>query len=336
MKFRILMALTLLPGCATSVQQNLSDSDIAMIMRVANIGEVREGEVARTKATNTGVRDFATMMVTEHTSQNNKAESELSRADVASSDTTLSRELDAASGAAADRLRPLSGAAFDRAYIERQVDAHQSLLSMIDTKLMPSAKKKAVKEQLTELRKLLDKHLARARQIQGSLPRLQAESLRRRPGRCTSAAWWPPSARGCSHVRREGGGWCGSKISTPLESFPDRPKKSSGLCGDTVWSGTARACVNPSAHISTRRPWRSFAPWDSFTNARAAAPTSNAPHRHLWAVSRSIRELVAMACRRAASRMRSVSVRLTLSSHSTTSWWATLKNILRDRPATSS
>jgi len=165
------MALTLLPGCATSVQQNLSDSDIAMIMRVANIGEVREGEVARTKATNTGVRDFATMMVTEHTSQNNKAESELSRADVASSDTTLSRELDAASGAAADRLRPLSGAAFDRAYIERQVDAHQSLLSMIDTKLMPSAKKKAVKEQLTELRKLLDKHLARARQIQGSLPR---------------------------------------------------------------------------------------------------------------------------------------------------------------------
>ena len=171
MKFRMLVAVTLVAGCATTVQQKLSDSDIAMIMRVANLGEVREGEVARTKATNTDVRDFAAMMVNEHTSQNNKAEAELARADVASSDTTLSRELDAASGAAADRLRPLSGAAFDRAYIDREIDAHQSFLTMTDTKLMPSAKKKAVKEQLTELRKIVDKHLVRAKQIQGSLPR---------------------------------------------------------------------------------------------------------------------------------------------------------------------
>ena len=171
MKFRMLVAVTLVAGCATTMQQNLSDSDIAMIMRVANLAEVREGEVARTKATNTDVRDFATMMVTEHTAQNNKAEAELSRANVASSDTTLSRQLDAESGAAADRLRPLSGAAFDRAYIDREVDADQSFLTTIDTKLMPRAKKRVVKEQLTELRKIVDQHLVRAKQIQGSLPR---------------------------------------------------------------------------------------------------------------------------------------------------------------------
>jgi len=171
MKFRLFLAVTLLAGCATTGQQNLTDSEIAMIMRVSNIAEVREGEVARTKATSGDVRDFATMMVTEHTSQNNKAEAELARADVASSDTMLSRQLDAESGEAADRLRPLSGAAFDRAYIGRQVDAHQSFLTMIDTKLTPTARKKAVKEQLTDLRKLIDKHLARAKQIQGSLPR---------------------------------------------------------------------------------------------------------------------------------------------------------------------
>src|SRR5262249_20184737 len=116
MKFRMLLAVALLAGCATTMQQNLNDSEIAMMMRVANLSEVREGELARTKATSTEVRDLATMMVTEHTSQNNKAEAELSRVDIVSSDTSLSRELDAASGAAADRLRPLTGAAFDRAY----------------------------------------------------------------------------------------------------------------------------------------------------------------------------------------------------------------------------
>jgi putative membrane protein len=171
MKFRMLPAVLLLAGCATTQQQNLTDSDIAMIMRVANIAEVREGELARSKTTDNSVREFAIMMVTEHTAQNNKAESELARVDIASSDTDLSRQLDAESGTTTERLRALSGAAFDRAYIDSQVSAHQSLISMIDSKLMPHSRKKAVKEQLTELRKLADTHLTRAKQIQGSLPR---------------------------------------------------------------------------------------------------------------------------------------------------------------------
>jgi putative membrane protein len=90
---------------------------------------------------------------------------------VASSDTDLSRQLDAESGAATERLRSLAGAAFDRAYMDRQVSAHQSLIALIDSKLMPIARKKVVREQLTELRSLADKHLTRAKQIQGSLPR---------------------------------------------------------------------------------------------------------------------------------------------------------------------
>jgi putative membrane protein len=167
----MLLAVMVLAGCATTQQQKLTDSDIAMIMRVANLGEVREGELARNKATDTAVRDFAAMMVTEHTAQNNKAESELARVDVASSDTDLSRQLDAESGAATDQLRSLAGAAFDRSYMDRQITAHQSLIALIDSKLMPTARKKIVKEQLTELRGLADKHLTRAKQIQGSLPR---------------------------------------------------------------------------------------------------------------------------------------------------------------------
>src|SRR6266496_4194246 len=106
MKFRTMAAMTLLAACATTTsQQSLTDPQIAMVMRVANLGEVREGEVARAKAADASVRDFGTVMVTEHTSQSNKAESELSRANISSEDTTLSRQIDAASGVATDRLR---------------------------------------------------------------------------------------------------------------------------------------------------------------------------------------------------------------------------------------
>src|SRR5260370_8172226 len=81
MKFRMVLATLLLAGCITQPGPT-ADSDIAMIMRVANLGEVREGELARLKAADAAVRDFAIMMVTEHTAPNNKAEPEMPRADV--------------------------------------------------------------------------------------------------------------------------------------------------------------------------------------------------------------------------------------------------------------
>ncbi len=172
MKFRAVLALTLFAGCATIPQdRTLTDPQIAMIVRVVNLSEVREGEVAREKSGNASVREFAAMMVTDHTAQNNKAESELSRVDIASEDTPLSRQIDATSGVATDRLRALTGSAFDRAYIDRQVEAHQSALGLIDSKLTPSARKKTLRGQLTDLRKMIDTHLTRAKQIQSSLPR---------------------------------------------------------------------------------------------------------------------------------------------------------------------
>ncbi len=175
MKLRLVLPIittVFVVGCATTPQQRrLTDSEIAMIMRVANLGEVREGELAREQGADAAVRDFGTMMVNEHSSQNSKAESELARADISSEDTELSRQLDAASGAATDRLRALTGRAFDRAYIDRQVEAHQSVLNLIDSRLVPAAHRKVVRDQLEEMRKTVQRHLARAKQIESALPR---------------------------------------------------------------------------------------------------------------------------------------------------------------------
>ncbi|HUJ14963.1 MAG TPA: DUF4142 domain-containing protein [Thermoanaerobaculia bacterium] len=172
MKFRSALIVMMLAAACASTQQpgKLTDPQIAMVMRVVNLSEVREGELARDKAAGTAVRDFAQTMINEHDAQNNKAEAALSAKDINSEDTALSRQLDAASGAAADRLRALSGAAFDRAYMDREVEAHQNALNLIDTKLMPNARNKLVKQQLTALRTLVETHLTRAKQIQASLP----------------------------------------------------------------------------------------------------------------------------------------------------------------------
>src|ERR1700736_405502 len=110
MKFRMVLAVLLLAGCTSMNPGPTADTNIAMIMRVANLAEVREGELARFLTTDTSVRDFAVMMVTEPTAQRNKAEAELARVNIASSDSDASRQLDAESGATTARLRALSGA----------------------------------------------------------------------------------------------------------------------------------------------------------------------------------------------------------------------------------
>jgi putative membrane protein len=171
MKFRILLCL-LLVACGTAPKQRrLSDSEIGMIIRVANLAEVREGEVAREKAADPAVRAFASMMVTEHSAASSKSEADLARADIAFEDTDLSRQIDASSGSATEALRGMTGQAFDRAYIARAIDAHKYILSLLDSTLLPSAHHKVVHNVLTEMRSTVEKHLTRAQQIQSALPR---------------------------------------------------------------------------------------------------------------------------------------------------------------------
>ena len=146
------------------------DPEIAMVLRVANLSEVREGELAREKAAEPSVRDFAAMMVNEHSAADSTEESAFFKANIVSDDSPLSRQLDAESGAATERLRALTGRAFDRAYTQRQIEAHQNLLHLIDAKLMPAAHHKVVKEQLKTLRKSAQQHLTRAEQVVKTIP----------------------------------------------------------------------------------------------------------------------------------------------------------------------
>lgn len=173
MKFRIFVALAVLAfaSCTTTSPGQLTEPQIAMIMRIMNLSEVREGDLGRQNASSAAVRDFATKEITEHSSESSKEDAALSQANIPAEDTPQSRQLDAASGAAVDRLRSLSGAQFDRAFMQRMVDVHQQDITMIDGKLSPRAHHKALREQLTNLRNLEDKHLTEARQIEANLPK---------------------------------------------------------------------------------------------------------------------------------------------------------------------
>ncbi len=93
----------------------------------SGMAEVELGKIASTKAQNPEVKKFAQMMVTDHT----KSNTELKTLAVKNS-KTLPTVLDSAHQSMMEKLNGLSGADFDKAYVEGQVDDHETAVSLME------------------------------------------------------------------------------------------------------------------------------------------------------------------------------------------------------------
>ena len=88
------------------------------------MGEVELGTLAKDKASSRDVKGFAQRMVDDHS----KAGDEL-KAIAQRKNLTWPSALPADAVALKDRLSKLSGAAFDRAYIDAMVNGHREVLT---------------------------------------------------------------------------------------------------------------------------------------------------------------------------------------------------------------
>ena len=145
------------------------DPEVAMVLGVSNLVEVREGDLARDRATAQAVKDFASMMASEHAQSASKTENDLARKEIPSADSDLSRQIDTDSGKAVAALRGLTGADFDRAYMDRTIAFHRYLIDTIDKTLKPAGKNKVVLTALDETRATAQKHLTKAEEIRKTL-----------------------------------------------------------------------------------------------------------------------------------------------------------------------
>ncbi len=84
------------------------------------MAEVELGRLAADKGTNPDVKQFGQRMVDDHGKANDELKSIASRKNI-----TLPTDLDAKDKALRDRLSKLSGAAFDRAYMQAMLKDHR-------------------------------------------------------------------------------------------------------------------------------------------------------------------------------------------------------------------
>lgn len=92
------------------------------------MAEVELSRLATTKAQNAEVKKFAQKMIEDHTNANTELKQLASKKNV-----TLPSELDAAHKAVKDKLSGLSGAEFDKEYVNAMVTDHEKTVNLFKT-----------------------------------------------------------------------------------------------------------------------------------------------------------------------------------------------------------
>jgi putative membrane protein len=149
--------------------QGVTDAQIASIVVTANQVDIDAGELAASKATNAEVKKFGQQMVTDHAGVNKAATELATKLGVTPADNPTSQSLKAGGDKNVARLKGLSGAAFDQAYIQHEVEYHQQVLDALDKTLVPGAKNAELKALLVKVRPAFVAHLEHAKQIQSTL-----------------------------------------------------------------------------------------------------------------------------------------------------------------------
>jgi putative membrane protein len=154
---------------STTPPATMSDANIAAVVVAANKADVANGKEAKGKSKNPDVTAFAQQMITDHTASNNKATALAGKLKLTPEDNETSKSITAQQDSIRGSLKSMSGAAFDRAYIDNEVTMHQTVLDALDHTLIPSAQNAELKQLLTATRPVIAEHLDHAKKIQNKM-----------------------------------------------------------------------------------------------------------------------------------------------------------------------
>jgi putative membrane protein len=171
MKWRACAAVIVFVAAPMGVAfaQGVTDPQIASIVVTANQVDIDAGKLAEAESKNPQIKQFGHQMVVDHTGVNKQAVDLVTRLKVTPQDNATSQSLKAGGDMNVAHLKTLKGAAFDKAYIDHEVDYHQQVLDAIDKTLIPSAKNEDLKALLTKVRPAIAAHLEHAKMVQASL-----------------------------------------------------------------------------------------------------------------------------------------------------------------------
>jgi putative membrane protein len=138
----------------------VSDSTFVKKAAISDMYEIQAGQLAQTKATSADVKTFAAKMVTDHT----KTSDQLKSIIASKSGMKPPAAMDAMHKALFTKLKSASGANFDSAYAQQQIQAHQQAV-MLFTSESQNGTDPDLKKFATDTLPALQQHLSMAQQL---------------------------------------------------------------------------------------------------------------------------------------------------------------------------
>ncbi|HEX8454727.1 MAG TPA: DUF4142 domain-containing protein [Longimicrobium sp.] len=148
----------------------MTDANVAAVAHAANMDEIQTSQVALRRSQNAQVREFAQMMITEHTAVDQQMMQMLQAKNMTPQPNAAAQAAMQATQATLANLNQRSGMDFDRAYMMHQVQAHRWTLTSLDQSLIPSTRDPEMKGFLsTRVRPAVAMHLESAQRINASV-----------------------------------------------------------------------------------------------------------------------------------------------------------------------
>jgi putative membrane protein len=164
------LALALLAAPALVLAQSgPTDPQIAQIVVTANQVDIDAGKLAVGKTKDKDIKAFAQQMITDHGAVNKQAGDLVNKLKVKPEPNPTSDSLKKGGDESNAKLKKLTGAAFDKAYVDHEVDYHQQVLDAIDKTLVPSAKNEELKALIVKVRPAFVAHLDHAKMLQSKM-----------------------------------------------------------------------------------------------------------------------------------------------------------------------
>lgn len=164
-----LVLATVLIALPVCIHAQPTDAQIAAIVVAANQVDIDAGQWAAAKSMDPAVRNFATMMVTDHSAVNQSAVELVTKLKVTPEANATSKSLQDGGEQNLGHLRTLSGAEFDRAYVDHEVAYHEQVIAALDSTLIPNAQNAELKALLVKVRPAFVAHLGHAKRLLATL-----------------------------------------------------------------------------------------------------------------------------------------------------------------------
>src|SRR5947209_6353071 len=153
---------------ATSGNATLTDPNIVYILDQANAADSARGRLAETKGTSTDVKNFGKLMVGEHHALRQQGQQLAKKLNV-TPQAPSGDQSEAQTKTEHDSLNSMpKGKAWDKAYIDFELNYHQQLLQTA-TKALGAAQNQELKDLIKKAAPVVQKHIDHAKQVQQKL-----------------------------------------------------------------------------------------------------------------------------------------------------------------------